>query len=314
MDRLNITRSILSISSPGTHLTPGDHASARILTRRVNAYGADLKRRHNQHFGYFASLPLPDVEGALDELHIAFSEGADGVALMSNFDGVYLGDPAFDGIFGELDKRKAKVFIHPTAGCLCNPTPFPPTCPSAKPGSALDVNGSGEKVLMATPLERDYPAPMMEFLFDTARAVIHLFIQGTVLRYPNITWLIPHVGGALPPLIYRFASFASIVPSATVSQDQLKLDKVQEIFRTRFFFDLAGFSMQGQIEGLMACAGVGRDRLLYGSDYPFTKAPFVEDFVNEMDDKMQEWSEEEIERAMSRNACDMFSDFTSTQN
>lgn len=306
MDKLNITRSILSISSPGTHLVPGKHDAARELTRRVNKYGADIKRRNPERFGYFASLPLPDVEGALSELAIVFDEGADGVALMSNFDGVYLGDPAFEPVFAELNRRKAKVFIHPTAGCLCNPTSFPPTCPSPKPGSAVDVKGSGDRVMMATPLERNYPAPMMEFLFDTARAVIHLFIQGTVHRHPDITWLIPHVGGALPPLIYRFAGFASMVPSESVSPVELTLEAVQEIFRTRFFFDLAGFAMQGQIEGLMACAGVGRDRLLYGSDYPFTKAPFVEQFVNQMDEGMKSWTSAEVETAMSRNACKLF--------
>lgn len=161
-------------------------------------------------------------------------------------------------------------------------------------------------MLLATPLDKYYPAPMMEFLFDTARTVIHLFLQGTVMKYTDLTWLIPHLGGAMPPLIYRFSAYAHAVPSTSGTGKSVTHETVQEAFRTRFYFDLAGWSMRGQVEGLMANAGIGRDRLLFGSDYPFTKAHLVEGFVKEIDEEIAQWTKEEREVAMWKNADELF--------
>jgi predicted TIM-barrel fold metal-dependent hydrolase len=74
-----------------------------------------LVKSRPDRFGQFACIPLPDVDGsvaeavyALDELH------ADGVVLLSNAGGKYLGDKYFELLWAELDARAAVVFIHPT--------------------------------------------------------------------------------------------------------------------------------------------------------------------------------------------------------
>lgn len=304
MDKLNISHSILSVSSPGTHLTPGDHEAARSLTRRVNAFGADLKRRRPDRFGFFAALPLPDVEGSVAEVEAAVKDGCDGFGVLSNHHGVYLGDPAFDPVFEAMNKHKAKLFVHPTAGCLCMPSAYPPTKRPEKPGSMIDGDGSG-KITLATPLERYYAAPMMEFFFDTARAVANLFIQGVVNRFPDITYLIPHLGGCMPPLIYRFSTYTHYVPLHGADMS-VNWDTVQAAFRERFYFDMAGWSMRGQVDGLLAGAGIGKDRLLFGSDYPFTKAHFVEQFVTEMDEGVAKWAEKDREDASWKSASGLF--------
>src|SRR5205823_12202954 len=100
-------------------------------------------------FGHFASLPLPDVDGALAELARALDElGSDGVAIETNANGVYLGDARYQPLWAELDRRAAAVFVHPT----------PPPPPE-------DIS-----------LGR--PRPMLEFLFDTARAASDLAFTG----------------------------------------------------------------------------------------------------------------------------------------
>jgi 6-methylsalicylate decarboxylase len=274
MQKLNITKSILSISSPGTHLIPGDHKAARELTRSCNDYMYDLVSQHPSKLGFWASVPLPDVEGSLKEIAHAFDNlNAHGIALETNHHGVYLGDPRFASIFGELDKRHAKVFIHPTTPCV------------------LRGNHDHTETVAATPLTQ-FPNPIFEFLFDTARALINLFVSGTVARCPNITFIIPHAGGAVLPLIERFTSFGRIIGA----DQSLTSQALKDTFARQFYFDLAGFPFPDQIKELLLY--VKTDRLLYGSDYPFTPEMAVLGLANVMAKEMKAIWEDEREREM----------------
>jgi predicted TIM-barrel fold metal-dependent hydrolase len=274
MQKLNITKSILSISSPGTHLIHGDHKAARELTRSCNDYMSDLVSQYPSKLGFWASVPLPNVEGSLEEIAHAFNTlHADGIALETNHHGVYLGDPKFASIFEELNKRHAKVFIHPTTPCVIRGT------------------HNHAETVAATPLTQ-FPNPVFEFLFDTARAIINLFASGTVSRCPNITFIIPHAGGALLPLIERFTSFGRIF-----SADQsLSTQAIKDTFARQFYFDLAGFPFPDQIRELLLY--VKSDRLLYGSDYPFTPERAVQGLADVMTKEMQKIWEDEKEREM----------------
>lgn len=267
MQKLGISKSILSITSPGTHLLPGDDAMARRITRETNEEVAQICRAHPDKFGFFASLPLPDVEGSIEEIDSALDNlGAAGFALMSNVHGHYLGDALLDKVFAKLNERKAIVFIHPTSCC------------------------SHESVGAGRPLSQ-YPAPMLEYFFDTARTVANLILTGTVDRYPDITYLISHCGGALPPLVERFASFSSIIlrGDGAVTSDQVK-----ELFKSRFYFDLAGFPFPDQIHGLLRLTDTSR--LLYGSDFPYTPAVALGGMASRMDQGLAELFGEDVIR------------------
>jgi predicted TIM-barrel fold metal-dependent hydrolase len=265
MTTANVSKSILSISSPGTHIVPGKDELGRTLTRHCNAYAANLKKQYPDKFGFWASLPLPDVPAALEETNAAVEEGADGFGLMTNYHGYYLGSQLLDPVFEKLNELGATVFIHPTKPCICHP---------GNPSTTTD----------ALPFGDQYAIPMFEFLFDTARAVINLFLSGTVDRYPNITYIIPHVGGTMPPLFTRFVVFSHVVPGGT------KLDKATALqtLKQRFYFDLAGLIFEGeeggmgQLKALVEGLEIPSERLLYGSDFPFTRTNFVKDFADRM--------------------------------
>jgi predicted TIM-barrel fold metal-dependent hydrolase len=176
LDRHGIGRAMLSISSPGIYF--GGDAAARDLARHVNDAGAALKSAHPDRFGLFASLPVPDVEGARAELGRALDElGADGLALKSHSNGVYLGDARYAPLLADLDARGALVCLHPTS----------------PPGADLVALGR--------------PRPMLEFLFETARTVSDLMLSGSFGRYPRIRWIVPHGGGVLPLLADRLDLF-----------------------------------------------------------------------------------------------------------
>ena len=266
MKDLSITKSIISISSPGTYFSPGDDASARKLARQCNDFAGDLKRRRPHQFGFWAVLPLPDVEGSLEEIpHAMDVLHAEGIALETNHHGIYLGDKAFNPVFDELNRRKATVFIHPTSPCISH-----------------HEKGHGHGYTRATVLPQ-YPNPMFEFMFDTARAVINLFLSGTIARCPNITFVIPHAGGTLPPIIQRFTGFATDILGSEIA---INTTIVKETFARQFYFDLAGFPFPDQIFGLLRF--VGPDRLLYGSDYPFTPSKGVAVLARRMRDGLNE--------------------------
>ncbi len=177
MDRLGIATGMLSVSSPGVHF--GNDARARSLARSVNEFAARTMADHRGRFGGFASLPLPDVDGALEEIAYAFDTlKLDGVVVLTNFNGVYLGDQRLDPVFDELNRRGAVIFIHPTS----------PICWQQ---SALG-----------------YPRPMIEFTFDSTRAVVNLIFSGTLARCPKLRIIVPHAGGTLPFLARRIGMFA----------------------------------------------------------------------------------------------------------
>ena len=176
MDRMNIATGMLSVSSPGVHF--GNDAKARVLARSVNEFAARTMGEHRGRFGGFASLPLPDVDGALEEIAYALDTlKLDGIVMLTNFNGVYLGDKRLDPVFDELNRRGAVVFIHPTS----------PICWQQ---SALG-----------------YPRPMIEFTFDSTRAVVNLIFSGTTTRCPKVRFIVPHAGGTLPFLARRIGMF-----------------------------------------------------------------------------------------------------------
>lgn len=239
MDEMNIQAGVLSVSSPGVHF--GNDEAARKLARYVNEAGAEAARKYPGRFGLFASLPLPDTDGALAEISYAFDElKADGVVLETNFDGVYPGDPKMDPVFAELDRRGAVVFIHPTA----------PSCPGC-----LDIS-------------MGYPRPMIEFIFETTRAVTNLILTGTLDKYPNIRIIVPHAGATLPVIADRVVGLS---PALQLSRPITEEDFFGKL--RGFYYDTAGFPVPRLLGALLQVADP--TRIVYGSDWPFTPDPLV---------------------------------------
>jgi predicted TIM-barrel fold metal-dependent hydrolase len=212
MDERGVETAILSVSTPGVHLA-GD-AEARARAREVNEFAAKVVHNHPVRFGFFATLTLPDVDGALAELAYAFDTlRADGVVLLANSRGVYLGDPCFDPLFDELNRRQAVVLVHPST------LPGPEALPGV-------------------------PAFVADFLLDTTRAAIGLARSGTLDRCPDLEVILSHAGGFVPYAAYRIALAASATGKPLEGIARLK----------RFHFDTALSSSPTALPSLLAFA------------------------------------------------------------
>ncbi len=148
MERLHISFAVLSLSSPHLHL--GDKAEAVETARGCNVYGAELSRRYPERFAALASLPLPEISESIQEIRYYREKlGICGFALLTNYHGLYLGNEELDPVMEELNRQPTLVTIHPTL-------PWKNTVRAAE----------------------ELPGPVMEYFFETTRAVVNTIFYG----------------------------------------------------------------------------------------------------------------------------------------
>ena len=217
MDRLGTRTAMISLAAPS--VTGWTGAEQIELARKVNDYGAGLLRQRPDRLGYLATLPLPDVAGTLAEIGRAFDQlGADGVLVLSNYGGTYLGDERFAPVWDELERRKAVVFVHPGN-------------PELKPLPGI-------------------PQPVLDFPMDTTRTALSLVTGKVMERCPSVKVILSHAGGFLPYAATRFSVLLHAYAMKEVPEQVLL-----EQFR-RFYFDTALSAPDG-LPSLMAFAEPG---------------------------------------------------------
>jgi 6-methylsalicylate decarboxylase len=270
MDEAGIDIAVTSISTPGVHM--GDDARARSLARRCNELSAKLVQAHPNRLGGFAALPLPDVNGALDELAYALDKlKLDGVVLFSNANRVYLGDARFEPVFAELERRGAVAFVHPTA------SPDPSAHHLGLPDSLID------------------------FTADTTRAVAQMHYSNRFARTPNVKYIFSHGGGTAPYLAGRWA----IVDEMNVIPGCEERGTAADTLR-RLYWDTA-LSYSDPILRMLRDV-VGLDQVLFGSDFPYLRRDLAVNCVQRLEQTV-ELTADERTRVMSRNALELFPRF-----
>jgi aminocarboxymuconate-semialdehyde decarboxylase len=194
-----------------------------------------VKRDRPDRFGGFAVLPLPDIEGSLEQIAYALDVlELDGVSVFTNAGGTYLGDSQFDPIFTELNRRGAVVFVHPNA----SPDPIAHTL--------------------------GLPDTLLDYPVDTSRAVAKLHYSNTFARTPDIKYVFVHAGGTIPYLAARFA----IVDEMDVIPGAHERGAFADVLH-RLYWDTASAFTDPVLHMLRSVTGVGN--VLFGTDYPYPR-------------------------------------------
>jgi predicted TIM-barrel fold metal-dependent hydrolase len=230
MERAGVASAILSVTTPGFWFK--DVALARRLTRASNEYAAGLVAKYPGRFGMFAALPLPDIEGSLAELAYGLDVlKADGIGLFTSYRDCWLGDPRFEPVMEELNRRKALVYTHPNvADCCVNLIP-------------------------------DVSPPQIEYQTDTTRAIANMIFSGATVRHADIRFIWSHAGGTMPFLLERFVNMGKDPKLA----QRLPHGVMHEI--TKCFYDTAQTSNRICMHALSQV--VETSQILFGTDYPY---------------------------------------------
>jgi 6-methylsalicylate decarboxylase len=224
---------------------------------------------HPARFGSFALLPLPDVDGALEEITYALDIlHLDGVGLFSSVNDRYLGDPLFDPVFDELNRRNAVIFIHPT---------------HCEAPAATNLGA---------------PPFVVEYVFDTTRAIVNLVFTGTLKRFPDIRLIIAHGGGTVPFITQRISMLEGHRHAKGVAD-------VLPTLRS-LYYEIASTTAVYALRSLQELGDP--THILWGSDLPFVYGERLQEEVD-LWEKYDGFSADERRAVEELNALQLFPRF-----
>lgn len=269
MDEAGIGCSVLTLPAPQPWF--GDSEESARVIRQVNEEMAAVKAEHKGRFMFCAALPLPDVEAAVREAVYALDTlHADGVKLASNSRGLYLGDPALDPLMEVLNERGAVIITHPHKPATNNET-----------------------------LTSVVPLASYEYLAETTRAILNMVGHNVMVRYPQLKVVVPHCGSFLPLAVPRMNSLIPVMNGAGYLQGVDIAANLESLY-----YDLAGAATPETIRELLTITSPSH--LLYGTDYPYVKAPVLVRNISVLKDNLQEIAGSDVENILSRNAIQLF--------
>ena len=200
--------------------------------------GADWARFYNEHMARdaasltrltaLATVPLQNGRLAATVLEEALDQGFKGamIATQPKGSGGNLDDPDLDPFWELASARRATIFLHPHY-----------ICGDERMAGYDLVNAVGR-------------------LSDSTLAVARLLFSGHLTRFPGMSLVLSHGGGALPYALGRLKRNRAIHPEYADPAEGF----------SRLYFDTVLFEPPAL---RFLCDVAGADKVMLGSDYPF---------------------------------------------
>ncbi|MEV7561797.1 amidohydrolase family protein [Streptomyces sp. NPDC089795] len=270
MDDVGITTAVLKPMLPARYRSSAQLREAVNITLQSMV---EVAQSHPGRFSYYVPLFLDDADASSWAVRRGLGQlGAVGVNVTANYGGVYLGDPAYDRLFHELNEFSAVVDTHPhnLPDGPCGP-PAGSGPPSRPPAGSGPPSGPGSGPPSGPPGGSTVPGIpnfMCDFLLDTTRAAVNMISHRTLDRFPDISVVLPHAGGFLPYIASRLQALGRfceprVEPAAV--RDHL----------SRFYYDTAG----PMAPAATLLEHVPADHILFGTDWPAAPADTVTDLA-----------------------------------
>jgi predicted TIM-barrel fold metal-dependent hydrolase len=227
MDAAGVEKQVLS-----PHWPPylPDEAECVRAVRMLNDGYAELAHRHPKRIASYVMLPLPHIDAALREMERGFDQlGCVGVNMNIICLNRSIAETEFEPIYAEMNRRGAILFVHPAGTGICSPF----------------INDYRFRGAVGTSLE-------------DATFVLHMIAKQIPHRYPNIKFIVPHLGGPIPMLLHRLDKQGR--------RDHPNLAEAPSVTAKKFWYDTVCYGSKAAFT--CALEAFGADHLVTGSDYP----------------------------------------------
>ncbi len=152
-----------------------DEAEGVKAVQMLNDAYADLAHCFSGQNSSYVMLPLPHIDASLKEMERGFDQlGCVGVNMNITCLDRSIAETEFEPIYAEMNRRGAVLFVHPAGSGICSPL----------------INDYKFRASVGTSLE-------------DATFVLHVIAKQIPHRYPNIKFIVPHLGGPIPMLLNR---------------------------------------------------------------------------------------------------------------
>lgn len=237
MDKAGVSTALISCTAPGPGFSGMSLEETRSMTRDLNECGARIVSDYKGRFGLLATLNPLDVDHSLKEIeYVLGTLNAVGFGLITSYGEKWMGDQAYQPVFDELNRRKALVFLHPTAAPCCQN------------------------------LIANIPPPTVEYNTDTSRAIANILINGSANRTLDVRYIFSHAGGTAPYLVQRLGIAPAPELADALAGTPAPNSRLYHL--RRFYYDVAQSTNPIQIPALKLFAGISQ--IVFGADFPYS--------------------------------------------
>jgi len=232
MDEAEVQMQVLSPAASPPYAEK--EADAVAAARLINDAYAEIAQKYPGRFAAVVSLPLPHIDASLREMERGLDQlGMLGVSMTCSCFDRSTAEAEFEPLYQEMNRRRTVLNYHPIQNGICSPM----------------INDYKFTVSVGASLE------------DTV-IVLHLIARRVPERYPNITYVVPHLGGMVPMQLQRLDNQAP--------RQYPDLPERPSVTARRFYYDTVGHGSHAAL--LCAWKAFGADHLVAGSDYPVLMA------------------------------------------